>query len=336
MNPGPAPGFFVSLLQGLHEAAITFAPSIVYMTSTPRQNSYIGIGLAILAVVLWSGNFIIARGAAQQIRPVSLAFYRWLIASLLILPFAIRVFKKEWPAVRQSWHYLFWVSLTGIALFNTFVYVGAHYTTAINLALIGTTSSPVFANILARIFLKEKIGWPKLVGMILCIGGVLFLLSKGNLHNVLQLRFTAGDGWILLAALLFAIYNTLVRKKPATLSSLNFLFVIFSFGTVLLLPFFLWELFHAAPVPWNLSLAGMVLYLGLPASVISYWCWNVAISKLGAGRTALFGNLIPVFASIEASFLLGEQFTFVHVTSMVLVFTGIIIANWKLVGLGRR
>jgi drug/metabolite transporter (DMT)-like permease len=294
-----------------------------------------GVGLAVLAVVLWSGNFIIARGAAQQIRPVSLAFYRWVIASLLIMPFAIPAFKKEWSIVRQSWHYLFWASLTGIALFNTFVYVGAHDTTAINLALIGTTSSPIFANILARIFLKEKIGWLKLTGMILCILGVIFLLAKGDLQNLVSLHFTAGDGWILLAAFFFAIYNTLVRKKPVTISALNFLFVIFSLGTVLLLPFYLWETFRTSPIQWNINLVGMILYLALPASVISYLCWNIAIGKLGAGRTALFGNLIPVFASIEAAILLGEQFTMIHVISMVLVFTGIIIANWKIVGINR-
>jgi drug/metabolite transporter (DMT)-like permease len=305
------------------------------MALDSRKNVYVGIGLAVLAVILWSGNFIIARGVIKQIQPASLAFYRWLIASLVIMPFAIRSFKPEWAIARKSWRYLLWVSLTGIALFNTCVYIGAHYTTAINLALIGTTSSPIFAIILARIFLKEKIGGLKMTGLALCISGVLFLLTKGDLQNLLTFRFTAGDGWVLLAALFFAIYNTLVRKKPVGISSINYLFITFSLGTVLLLPFYLWENQHVSPVQWNINLLWMVLYLGLAASVISYLCWNIAISKLGAGRTALFGNLIPVFASIEASFLLGEQFTKVHIVSMLLVFAGIIIASWKIVNMPR-
>jgi len=70
-----------------------------------------------------------------------------------------------------------------------------------------------------------------------------------------------------------------------------------------------------------------VFYLGVGASVISFFCWNIAISKLGAGRTALFGNLIPVFSSIEAAILLHEAFTKIHVKSMALVFIGILLAN---------
>ena len=163
-----------------------------------KKNTYIGIGLAVLAVIIWSGNFIIARGVIKQIPPVSLAFYRWLSASIIIFPFARKQFAPEWKIVKRSWHYMFWASLTGIALFNTFVYIGAHYTSAINLALIGTTTSPIIAIILAKIFLKEKIGWLKMAGMVLCISGVIFLLSRGSLQNLVTFHFTkvtAGYCW---------------------------------------------------------------------------------------------------------------------------------------------
>ena len=300
------------------------------MHSTPAKNVYTGIGLALLAVIIWSGNFIAARGVIKQMPPVSLAFYRWLTAAIIILPFTIRAVRAEWTIVRQSTGHLFWTSLTGIALFNTFVYVGAHYSTAINLALVGTTSSPIIAIILARIFLKEAIGGLKIAGMILCITGVLVLLAKGSFQNLLDLRFTAGDGWILLAAFFFAVYNTLVRKKPAGLSPVNYLTILFCVGTILLLPAYLWELSHTPAVEWNVNLVLIILYLGLGTSVICYLCWNIAIGKLGSGRTALFGNLIPVFSSIEASLILQEKFTTIHIISMVLVFAGIIIANLRL------
>ena len=242
----------------------------------------------------------------------------------------MKQFRAEWKFVKQSWHYIFWASLSGITLFNTFVYIGAHYTTAINLALIGTTTAPIIAIVLARIFLNEKIGWLKMGGMILCIGGVIFLLSQGSWQNLVALNFTKGDGWILIAAFCFAVYNTLVRKKPATISPVNYLFVIFSLGTLLLLPFYCWELSTAAPVSWNIGLILIILYVGAGASVICFHFWNIAIGKLGAGRTALFGNLIPVFSSAEAAVLLGEQFTWIHVVSMLLVFAGIVMANWKI------
>lgn len=293
------------------------------------KNIYIGIGLAMLAALIWSGNFIIAKGVNKEIPPISLNFYRWLIASLIIFPFAIKQFMAQWKLVRQSWHYLFWVSLTGVALFNTFVYIGAHYTSAINLALIGTTSSPIMSVIFARIFLQEKIGWMKLAGMTLCTIGVLFLLSNGNFQNLLSLHFSTGDLWMLLAAFSFAVYNTLVKKKPAGISPVNFLFVIFSFGTLMVLPFFIWELNRSAPVQWNSHLIFSIFYLGLAASVICFLIWNIAIGKLGAGRTALFGNLIPVFSSIEAAIILHEDFTLIHITSMIIIFAGILLANLR-------
>ena len=299
--------------------------------ASPQKNIYVGISLAVLAAFIWSGNFIIARRVHQQIPPVSLNFYRWLLATIIIAPFAITSFKKEWSAVKANWQYLFWVSLTGISLFNAFVYVAGHYTTAINMALIGTTSSPIMAVIMARIFLKEKIGLLKLVGMLLCIGGVLFLLSKGNFENLLKLKFSTGDLWMLLAAFSFAVYNTLVKKKPASISPLNFLFTSFLSGTILMLPVFVWEVFNSSPVQWNKSLLLSILYLALGASVICFFIWNKAIRILGAGRTILFGNLIPIFSSIAAVVdpQLQERFTWIHFISMLIVFSGLLLANLK-------
>jgi len=300
------------------------------MSSSTSKNIYIGIGLAVLTTFIWSGNFIVARSVIKDIPPISLAFFRWSLATIIIFPFAISALKKEWTTIRQSWHYLFWVALTGIALFNTFVYVGGHYTSAINLGLIGTTSSPIMANILARIFLKEKIGWFKIVGIALCITGVLFLLSKGDYHNLLTFKFSEGDLWVLLGAFCFAVYNVLIRKKPAAISPPSFLFSIFFIGTIMLFPFFTWESGQGNSISWSWPLAGVILYLGVGASVICYLLWNSAIQKLGAGRTALFGNLIPIFSTSEAVLWLHEKFTINHVISMVIVLTGLLVANLPL------
>jgi len=297
--------------------------------SSSQKNIYTGIALASLASFIWSGNFIIARGVYKEIPPISLNFYRWLVASIIIFPFAIRKFKTEWPVVKRSWLYLFFAALMGVSLFNTFVYIAGHYTTAINLALIGTTSSPIMAIIMARIFLKEKIGLLKLIGLILCISGVFYLLSKGNVENLLRLKFSSGDAWMLLAAFCFAVYNTMVRKKPAALSPVNFLFTSFTLGTILLIPFFIWETQHSAAINWSRDVITSILYLGIGASVICFFIWNKAIGILGAGRTVLFGNLIPIFTSLIAVIKLHEEFTWIHVVSMILVFSGLMLANLR-------
>ena len=283
--------------------------------------------MAVIATIIWSGNFIISRGVSNQIGPISLAFFRWLTATIFIAPFAWKKHRQEKQVIATNWKYLFWVSLCGITIFNTCVYVAGHYTSAINMALIGTTSSPVFATILAFIFLKEKLGSFRIIGMLICISGIILLISKGSFEILTAFRFSKGDLWVLSGAFSFAIYNILVRKKPAAMNAVNFLFVIFGAGVVMLFPFFLYELITGPPIQWSFSLLGVFFYLGAGTSVISFLCWNIAIGKLGTGRTVLFGNLIPIFSALEAVWLLNEQITTIHLLSGLLVISGLLIAN---------
>ena len=293
------------------------------------QKTYTGIALAVLATLIWSGNFIIARGVIKSIPPITLAFYRWLSATVIILPFAWKYFTAEFKIVKQSFGFLFLAAVTGISLFNTFVYIAGHYSTAINMAILGTCSSPIMSVILARIFLKEKITSHRILGMFVCVIGILLLLSKGHLENLLSFRFTKGDWWVLAAAFTFAIYNTSVRKKPKEMNPTNFLFIVFLIGTLILLPFYFYELNEKGGIAINLSNLGAIVYLGLGASVICFLIWNKAIRALGTGRTALFGNLIPVFSTIEAVLLLNEKITSVHIISFILVAAGLVIANLR-------
>src|SRR4030095_2314804 len=294
-----------------------------------QRQVFIGIGFAVLATLIWSGNFIIARGVIKTIQPVTLAFYRWLTATVIIAPFAWKYFFAEIKVVKQNFLFFLLAAVTGVSMFNTFVYVAGHYSSAINMAILGTCSSPIISVILARIFLKERIPALRIVGMIVCICGILILLSKGNLQNLVSFKFTKGDWWIMAAALTFAIYNTSVRKKPATMHPVNFLFVIFLLGTIILLPFYFFELKNEGGFAINAFNISAILYLGIGASVICFLIWNKAIVALGSGRTALFGNLIPVFSSIEAVFLLNEKITSIHIISFILVVAGLVIANLR-------
>ncbi len=297
------------------------------MPQTKKNTILIGAAYAFAAAIIWSGNFIIAKAVANSIPPVSLSFYRWAIATVIICPFAFKQFKKETGVIWQNKWYIFFAALTGIALFNTCIYFAGHHTTALNLALIGTTTSPVISVILAAVFLKEKITVVRIAGLLICITGILFLLANGSIQTLLHLQFSKGDGWILLAALSFAVYNTMVKKKPLFISAIPFLFILFFTGTIILMPFYFWELTQYAPVKWNASLAAILLYIGLGASVLAFFFWNKAVANLGAARTALFGYLIPVFSSIEAVLLLHEKITRVHIVCGLLVITGLIIAN---------
>lgn len=296
-------------------------------SSQSGKATWAGIGFAVLATLMWSGNFIIARGVKDTMPPVSLAFYRWCCATLLLLPFVWKQFRKELPVVKAHKSYVLWVAFAGVTLFNTLTYFAGHYTSAINLALIGTTSSPVFALILAAIFLKEQIRPAQVAGLLLCIAGIILLIAEGSWEKLKAFHFSPGDVLILLAGFSFAVYNTLARRKPAGFSPVNFLFVIFTTGTLLLLPAWVIEISYTPPVEWTWPLVLVILYLGLGTSVIAFLCWNAAIARLGAGRTALFGNLIPVFSSLQAVWFLDEQLTLVHLFSGIAVIAGVLIAN---------
>lgn len=283
--------------------------------------------LAFLATLIWSGNFIVARAVIREISPVSLAFLRWTTATVFLIPVCYSRLPALWSAFRNNFRYFFWLSFFGVTLFNTLVYVAGHHSPAINLALIGTTSSPIFATVLAGIFLKEKTRGMQLVGFLICIAGILLLLSKGNLQNLLAFRFTQGDWWVLGGSLSFAIYNILVRRNPVPLKGIDFLFITFCFGSLLLLPFFIADQAIQEPIHWNTSLVLIILYLGIGTSVLAYLCWNAGIARLGAARTALFGNLIPIFSTLEAILILGEKIQWVHIVSGVMVIGGLLISN---------
>ena len=180
---------------------------------------------------------------------------------------------------------------------------------------------------LAAIFLREKIGILKLAGLLICITGILLLLSQGSLKRLVGFHFSIGDWWLLAGALCFAIYNTLVKQKPTEISATSFLLVIFWAGTIMLIPAYLVEINITPPVHFDGKLIGIIVYLGLGACVISYLCWNAAIARLGSGRTALFGNLIPIFSTLEAVLILDESITSIHLISGGLVIGGLILSN---------
>jgi drug/metabolite transporter (DMT)-like permease len=295
-----------------------------------QQQAARGFLFAISAVILWSGNFIVARALYQHISPVSLSFFRWSLATVFLFPIAYTKLKNEWRGLLPHAGYLALTALSGITIFNTLVYVAGRYTTAINLALIGTTAAPVFVFIMAALFLRQKLSRFQYAGILLCISGILLLLSGGNWQQLQRFRFGAGDWWILAAALAFAIYTILVRKKPPHLSAVVFLFALFLLGTVFLLPAFIIDRFVSPPIHWNGPVAGSLLYLGAGASVMAFLFWNLSIKALGPAKTSLFGNLIPVFSSVEATLILGERLSPVALLAFGVILTGILTANFSL------
>lgn len=293
-----------------------------------KKNNQIGALLAITASCIWSGNFIVSRYAVHMSGPISLTFLRWTIATLSILPFAYKNFKNEWPLFKENKIYFLWMGLVGFAIYNSFIYTAGHFTTAINMALIGSIIHPIVATILAAIVLKEKLHWKNTAGIILGIVGIVLLIAKGDINNIIAFRFSTGDLWMVAAGCCFGTYNVYVKKKPAGISNKSFLLVLFAIGSILLFPFSMFEMVYIQPVLFSWKFLAIILYIGIGNSTVAYLLWNNAIHRLGAGKTSLFGTLIPLASAIEAVFILDETFSLFQAISGLIIISGIVINTW--------
>jgi len=287
-----------------------------------------GYLFAIGATAIWSGNFIIARGLNESISPVSLAFWRWVVAVIVFLPFALKPLITEWDILRKNIFYLCITALLGITIFNTLIYFAGHTTTAINLSLISITF-PVFIVILSRIFYGELITINKGVGIILVAIGIVFLITKGAFSRLLNISFAIGDIWMLAAAIIFAVYSILLKRKPKQLSIWAFQLSTFILGLIFLFPFFIWEYVTASPVEFDTKTVFSILYVGIFASLSAFVLWNKAVMTVGPSKAAMIYYTLPLFSGILAYLFLKEDITILHLYSALLIVTGILIANFE-------
>ena len=281
--------------------------------------------LTAVAPLCWGGNIVLARGVADIIPPVSFAFWRWSIAFVILLPFTWRTARQDWSRVVKSWKIMSVLSILGISFFNTLLYTAVHTTTAINGAMIQTAMPAVI--ILATLLMyKEKVTRLQLLGVAICIFGAFIVILRGRWDTLLGMSFAPGDILMIGAVILYALYSALLRQRPA-IHPLSFLIYTFGLGIVFLLPLYVWELAGSATMILTPHVILSILYVALFPSIVAYFCWNRGVEVLGANRTGLLINLIPVFASILAILFLGETLQAFHIIGMALIFGGMILFN---------
>ncbi len=267
-------------------------------------------------------------GISQSIPPVSLAFWRWVVAVMVFLPFAIKPLLSEWIYLKQHLSYLSMTALSGITLFNTLIYIAGHTTRAINLALI-SISFPIFILIFSRIIFNEILSWKKITGLVLVISGIIFLMTKGSPSQLLNINFAIGDLWMLIAAIIFAIYSILLKHKPETISIGSLQFSTFVLGLLFLLPFYFWEITTVDKIDYSINSIGAILYIGIFASLVAFLLWNKAISHIGPSKAAMIYYTLPLFSGLLAVFFLHEKLGYLHLFSALLIFSGILLATMK-------
>ena len=149
-----------------------------------------------------ASNLVVARGGVEFVPPISLAFWRWTVVFLILLPFSYLSLKKNFNIIKKEYKKLFFLGSMGCGVCGAFPFLAGETTTVINMGII-YTSSPVFIILISYFFFNEKINLIKIIGLITCLIGVFIIIIKGDVN----LQFTIGDLWMLAAAIGWALYS---------------------------------------------------------------------------------------------------------------------------------
>lgn len=276
----------------------------------------------LLTVSIWAGNAIVNKLSYSVIDPGAIAFYRWFFAMLALTPFVITSVIRQWPNIKPHLSKLALLAFLGMVLNQSLGYFAAPTTTATNMALI-MSLVPLMSMFLSVPILKQKLSPLAMVGAVLSLGGLVLMLSHGDPSQLLAQGINQGDGLLLLAAFVYALY---CKRWDMPLSNWQSVYVQGMFAVLFLLPM----LFTSQRVAITGDALPLVLFAAIPASVIAPWCWMKGIKMLGADKTAMFMNLMPVITAIIASVLLNEQLEAVHLIGGGMVLCGVAVAQLRL------
>ncbi|BBF86088.1 probable transmembrane protein [Aquitalea magnusonii] len=298
----------------------------IIMTRHPAssRSAYV---LLVLTMLLWSTNFVIARAMHGQIGPFGLAFGRWAIALLCLLPFGLPRLRPAWPLLRRQWQKLLLLGMFGIGLTNTLVYVAVRTTTATN-AVILNSATPMMVLVLGSLYFRQKLARRQWAGMLVAMAGALLIVLKGDVLGMSAVQFSHGDLLVLAAGLCWAVYTLGLRTLLPGLDALVMMMVLLFVGECMLLPAFVQETwqaggFHLLSLPAGAAL----LYLGVFPSVLAFLMYNRAIAQVGAAKAAGFLYLMPAFGAVQSILLLGEELHWYHVAGLSAIFAGIVLGS---------
>ncbi len=283
--------------------------------------------LMLLPGLFWAGNAIVARSVTAEVPPISLAFWRWALAALVLLPFAWPHLAKDLPKMRERWPIMLLLTTLGISIFNTFLYIAAHTTTAINLVML-QTAMPIVVVLATFLIFREAVTARQAAGIVASFAGTLILISHGDPDVLLHLDFKRGDLWMLAAVVCYAVYTSLLRLRPPV-HGFSFAFATFALGSLLLLPFSVVESQLVGPFPVTAKSLMALGYVAVFASVLAYMAFNRTVELLGANVAGLSVHLIPVFGIVLAVLLLGERVYPYHGAGIALIAFGLWLATRK-------
>jgi drug/metabolite transporter (DMT)-like permease len=283
--------------------------------------------LLTFTMIFFSGNILIGK-MINDISPVTMTFIRSLIACLILLPFTYGEIRKHRELWLKEWKPLLGLSLTGVVLFNLLLYSSLQFTSSTNVAVIETTT-PVFAIILAMVFLKERLNVFQYVGVALSLFGAMWVITKGSWEVMSGLQFNRGDILVVFAVMAWAAYSLLVKQHMHKFPSYAGISIMLIIAVIVLLPFaaYDWNSQISVPDLTNPELLLGLLYLGIFPAVLALIFWNKGVAVIGPSRASIFLNLLPVFTITGAVLFLNEQVTLIQWLGAVLVILGVYLTN---------
>lgn len=278
--------------------------------------------LLTLTVLFWSGNMVVGRGIRADVPPLALAFWRWAIAFLLVLPLALPHFKTQWPLLRQGWKPLVILGLLGVGSYNTFAYIGLQFTSATNAVLLNSFV-PVATIAISWAFLGKPLRRLEGLGVFISLGGALTIVARGDPAVLAHLNLNVGDVWMLAAVLSWAIYTVGLAWRPAGVHPMLMLAAMTAVGLCALAPAYAWEMTQGRQMNVNLGALASLAYVGIFPSFLGYIFYNRGVAEIGASKASLFIHLMPVFGTILSAIFLAEIPHWYHYLGIVLIFSGI-------------
>lgn len=300
-------------------ASLSCVSDITMTTSKPLK--WWAYAFPIGAVLLWSINIVVTRYAAPFIEPMSISFYRWLFAYLLLTPFVLPKVIQQWAVIQPHLGKLAVLGLFGMVCYQGFAYSAAQHTTATNMGLINALI-PIFTIFLSALLLAIRPSRAALLGSLLSLFGISLVITQGEFARLFA-GSLQGDLLMLIAVFLYAFYGIFLQRWKLQLPLALSLYVQIFFAVLFHVPLILW----AGLDGLNASNWAAVGYAAVFPSIFSPFLWMLAIQYLQPNRSSIFMNLMPVFTAMIAVVYLNETWTLYHSIGGVLVLVGVIWAQ---------
>jgi drug/metabolite transporter (DMT)-like permease len=279
----------------------------------------------VATLLLWSGNWIVARAVREDIAPGIATVGRLLIVLAILAPFALRGLLAKLPELRwRDLAILAALGFTGGGVHLGLQWLALHYTTATS-GILYLSTTPVFILLMAMP-LGERIGVRQWIGVLISFCGVFLIATRGE---PAKLAFNIGDLMALASMVMWAGYTILLRMRRDPLDIVELLVMVCSFGFFFMTPWLAWELAFNPKLELNSAGLLAIAYSAIGSLILAYAGWSYVVKRIGAVRAGVTMHLMPAFGVILSALFLAEYPHWFHFAGIGLILAGVTLSSLK-------